>query len=144
MSNIDNFPSAYIFLDDERNPYKVTHVQLPKYDWTVVKNYREFCSAIQAYYIAYRQMPKFISFDHDLAPEHYRQSMYDPDDHYNAYYTNGTFKEKTGYGCAEWLCAYCSEKNLDVPDYMVHSMNPLGKKNITALLESYKKARRSR
>jgi hypothetical protein len=38
--------------------------------------------------------------------------------------------EKTGYDCAKWLVEYCVEHGLKFPEYVVHSMNPVGKENI--------------
>ena len=126
-----------LFLDDERNPFKVTWVKghFPG-PWIVVRNYWEFTT-----YIKNHGLPAYVSFDHDLADEHYRKSMYDPDKHYTNYYTDGTFKEKTGYDCAKWLIDYCIFYELDFPDYQVHSMNPIGRENITSIIESFKKSR---
>jgi len=90
-----------LFLDDIRNPENVTWIKLPSGHWEIVRNYTEFCD-----HITKNGMPTFISFDHDLADEHYRQSMYNPDKHYSNYYTDGTFKEKTGFHCAQWLIDY--------------------------------------
>lgn len=128
--------SYKLFLDDERHPTKVTWVNLPLGPWTIARNYNDFIT-----YIYKCGLPSFVSFDHDLADEHYRPSMYDKDKHYSNYYTDGTFKEKTGYDCAKWLCDYCAEHNLDFPEYAVHSMNPIGRENITKYIENYRKSR---
>ena len=81
-----------------------------------------------------------ISFDHDLALEHYRPSMYNPDNHYSNYYNDGTFKEKTGYDCAKWLIDFIINNKIKVlPTIMVHSMNPVGKENIVSLFKSFNK-----
>lgn len=133
-----NNMSYQLFLDDERLPHRVTWVKLPAGPWTVVKNYKDFVS-----YVTKHGMPLFVSFDHDLAEEHYRPSMYDPDKHYTKYYTDGTFKEKTGYDCAKWLIEYCMDNNLKFPEYAVHSMNPIGKDNIISLIENFKKSEKS-
>jgi hypothetical protein len=132
--------TSYIFLDDVRYPSTTNHVQLPTAAWTIVRDYKQFVDTIEVYYAFHGNLPEFIAFDHDLADEHYRKSMYDTDEHYSAYYTNGTFKEKTGYDCAKWLVDFClkDDRMLDIPDYLVHSMNPIGKKNIISILESYK------
>jgi hypothetical protein len=128
--------SYKLFLDDERIPEQVKWVQLPLAPWAIVRSYAAFVSIIQKHGI-----PSFVTFDHDLAEEHYRPSMYNPDKHYTQYYTDGTFKEKTGYDCAKWLCEYCAEKNVDFPEYTVHSMNPIGRENIHSIIQSYKKSR---
>jgi len=47
--------------------------------------------------------------------------------------------EKTGMDCAKWLVEYCLDSNLQLPEYTIQSANPVGKENITSLLENYKK-----
>lgn len=122
-----------LYLDDVRQPSQ-TYSQTEDKEWVIVRSYDEFVDHIQKH-----GLPKFVSFDHDLADEHYRKSMYDPDKHYSKYYTDGTFKEKTGRECAKWLVEYCIEKSLDLPEFNVHSANPIGRENIRSLLESYQK-----
>lgn len=128
-----------LFLDDIRNPndcfeYTKMGVYLMN-DWVVVRNYDEFVNMITE-----NGIPLVISFDHDLADEHYRPSMYNPDKHYSNYYHDGTFKEKTGYHCAKWLLEYCMDNNLDIPKVVyVHTMNPVGGDNIKSLFNSFYK-----
>ena len=131
----------YLMLDDERTIAKIKELNkffghLENVDWVLVKNYNEFCNIIKS-----KGVPEFVSFDHDLADEHRRPSMYNSDKHYSNYYTDGTFKEKTGYECARFLIEYCDENKLDFPEYSVHSMNPIGKLNIISIIESYKKSK---
>jgi hypothetical protein len=130
-----------LFLDDIRIPrqsYDYTHNLIyTEKDWIIVRTFKEFMS-----YLSEHGLPDLISFDHDLADEHYRPSMYNPDEHYSNYYTDGTFKEKTGYCCAKALIDYCIDNDKDVPKFLVHSMNPVGKKNITSILENYQKFRK--
>lgn len=126
-----------LFLDDVRFPIQVFRTTT-NMEWKVVRSYDEFVKIIEE-----QGLPFMISFDHDLADEHYRQSMYDKDKHYTKYYNDGTFKEKTGYHAAQWLVTYCLDKNIDLPKWNVHSMNPIGKENITGLLTSYEKFRNS-
>jgi hypothetical protein len=120
-----------LFLDDVREIRQV-YARTNTQEWFLAKNYAEFVKCISNH-----GLPIFISFDHDLAHEHYRQSMYDSDKHYNEYYTDGTFKEKTGYDCAKWLVEYCLDNNLDLPKWACHSMNPIGKQNIESVLQNY-------
>ena len=122
-----------LFIDDVRNPSDVKWVQLPLGPWEVVRNYNEFVS-----HVTKNGLPSFVAFDHDLADEHYRPSMYNKDGHYSNYYTDGTFKEKTGYDCAKWLIEYCMNNNKMFPNYEVHSMNPIGKMNIKSIVENFK------
>lgn len=122
-----------IFLDDVRQPdmclsYMYTRIGAlnPTYneEWVVVKNFDEFKKAIDDYfpYISH------ISFDHDLA-----------DIYYDPFTQKESFKyqEKTGYDCAKYLINYYEYHNEQLPKYLwVHSMNPVGTKNIQQLLES--------
>ena len=43
--------------------------------------------------------------------------------------------------CAKWLVNYCLDRNLDLPEYYIHTMNPIGAENIKSLFESYEKSR---
>lgn len=104
--------------------------------WDVVKSYDEFVS-----YIERNGLPNLISFDHDLADEHYEDLLSDENFlkgdqkiilKYDAY------KEKTGYEAAKWLIDYCLEHNEPLPDFLVHTMNPVGRKNIESLLTNFK------
>lgn len=125
--------SYKLFLDDIRLPEQVKWVELPLGPWIIVRNYDEFVK-----HIIKNGLPSYIAFDHDLADEHYRPSMYNKDGHYTNYYTDGTFKEKTGYDCAKWLIEYCMNNNRIFPEYEVHSMNPIGKINIRSIVENFK------
>lgn len=106
----------YLYLDDVRNPMQ--SAEFTKQDiyltkmWRIVRNFTEF----QQYFKKYG-MPKFISFDHDLGVE------------------SGC----NGFDCALWLTDYCMNNKLTLPEYYVHSMNPVGRDNIIGLLESFKK-----
>jgi len=119
--------SYYLFLDDLRNPEDVTWVNLPKVDWVVVRSYAEFRD-----YIESNGFPRFISFDHDLADEHYVNTGYMGNSHF----------EKTGYDCAKWLVEVCLDSWTELPDFVVHSMNPVGKKNIEAYLNNFKRSQK--
>jgi len=60
-------------------------------------------------------LPDFISFDHDLG------------------------LEESGYDCTKWLVDYCLDHQQQLPDFAVHSQNPVGKENIQRLLENFVK-----
>ena len=45
--------------------------------------------------------------------------------------------DKSGYDCAKWLIDWCIENDYKVPDYTIHSANPVGRKNIESVFESY-------
>jgi hypothetical protein len=121
-----------LYLDDFRFPHHTFNTN--DSEWVIVRSYKEFVKKIES-----DGLPSFISFDHDLAHEHYRPSMYAEDGHYSKYYKDGTFTEKTGYDCAQWLIEYCMDRNLDVPEFFVHSANPVGSANIRDLLNGYHK-----
>ncbi len=104
-----------IFLDDIRKPIHVTWVRLPNVTWTIVRNYKEFCDTISN-----NGIPEFVAYDHDLSDADY-----------------GTDNEKTGYDCCKFLCNLCMKLNIKHPAFVVHSMNPVGKRNIESYIESY-------
>lgn len=115
-----------LFLDDIRYPIEAYHYSKQdiflRRDWHIVRNYDQFVNRILA-----KGLPEMISFDHDLADEHYLKA--DPKE----------FVEKTGYDCAKWLVEYCMDHHLDLPKFYSHSMNPVGKENIERLLKNFKK-----
>jgi hypothetical protein len=122
-----------IFLDDIRVPSDcVTYMHsrignmTPIYleEWNIVRNYDEFVEVVTQHY----NEIECISFDHDLAHEHYDPSMYERSNAYDELYSD--FKEKTGYDCAKWLKAFYEEKEKMLPAIIVHSMNPVGTQNI--------------
>ena len=116
-----------LFLDDVRLPNHVTWVDLPpNQHYSVVRNYQEFVDLITL-----RGIPKFVTYDHDLADKHYGHGLKNDDIPYDQY------AEKTGYDCAKWLVDYCMKKGVKHPPYVVHSMNPVGKSNIISYVESY-------
>ena len=121
-----------LFLDDFRTPSMAAAYVLPVEDrlqyrtevWDVVKSYEEFGAHIMKY-----GLPAKVSFDHDLADEHYN-----PDTWVEGY----EYKEKTGYECAKWLIDYCIVEEVKLPLFYSHSMNPIGKERILSLLKNYK------
>ena len=121
-----------LFLDDIRNPMDCVLYMRPNKiyneSWDIVRTYDEFVK-----YILDNGIPDIISFDHDLADEHYSPAMNDSE-RYNE--LSNLFKEKTGNDCAKWLCEYCMKNFLPLPEYYVHSMNPVGRENILSTLKS--------
>lgn len=132
-----------LFLDDVRNANAfLKDIRT----WVTVRTYNDFVALVEK-----EGLPKFISFDHDLSTEHYLSviagDLY-PDKKWSNLSVEEAkkvpvpydkYKEKTGYDCAKWLINYCDEKKLPLPDYQIHSMNPVGKENIKSLLEGYKR-----
>lgn len=128
--------SYNLFLDDIRQPTACCNYIYPvqnrplyyQKEWTIVRNYEEFVQMIEK-----QGLPELISFDHDLADVHY-----DPDARRETF----EYKEKTGYECAKWLIEYCTNKNLVLPEFLIHSQNPIGAENIKLLLLNFKNHQR--
>ena len=95
-----------IFLDDERFPGPAYESQ----EMVIVRNFWDFKKILVEMGI-----PKFITFDHDLADTHY-----------------------TGYTCAEFLISeMIFSENANISEefsFEVHSMNPVGAQKIRDLL----------
>jgi hypothetical protein len=130
--------SYNLFLDDYRKPIDVTWLELPMVEWIIVKNYDQFVQTICSL-----GMPKRITFDHDLADEHYPWTPENQEAYKNTkdplIIPYNKYKEKTGYECVKWLVNYCMERGHSFPEYYVHTMNPIGKQNIISYIESFKK-----
>lgn len=115
-------------MDDIREVSDVNWIDLPPYDWTVVRSYKEFRDTIWN-----NGIPEFVAYDHDLADSHYGTM-----NHGGAIdYENLT--EKTGYDCAKFLCNECNKLGIKHPDFVVHSMNPVGADNIRSYIKQYNK-----
>lgn len=48
---------------------------------------------------------------------------------------------KNGYDCAKFLVNHCIENGYRVPSYTIHSGNPVGRKNIQSIFETYNKVK---
>ena len=128
-----------LWLDDMRNPFKDNwiHDYAPQFlEETIVwvKNYDEFVK-----WIKYNGLPHTIAFDHDLGEDVARDKV-----------SKGMSKRPariqkretiSGYDCAKWLVEYCMDNDLDLPNWIVQSANPVGKDNINGLLNNYLKHR---
>ena len=111
-----------LFLDDYRSPQQVPAIlkHAPANEWVVVRSMDEAMNCILQ-----NGMPNFISFDHDLADDHY---------------ILGLEHEKTGAHFARWLIDYIIDNDLALPEgfnYYVHSMNPHGAKNIRSIMNDF-------
>lgn len=76
--------------------------------WIIVRNYIDFMWT----FIELQGKIKFVSFDHDLG------------------------HELTGYDCAKGLVELCMNDGFDIPNFYVHSQNPVGAENIRAYLNN--------
>lgn len=130
-------PQTLLWLDDYRDPFDT------KTDWLVfspiprenlkviwVKTYQEFKD-----WIIDNGLPEAICFDHDLVDEHYAIGRPSNFQEFDYSLTN----EKTGMDCAKWLIQYCIEFKKALPLFNIQSANPVGKKNIQALLDNFNK-----
>lgn len=120
-----------LFLDDFRKPSDAANYMPQRtrfiyrdLDWDIVRNYDQFVSTIER-----RGLPDLVSFDHDLADEHYAPTGISYDD----------FKERTGYHCMQWMIEHILENKLPCPQVLVHSLNPVGGENIENLFRNFKK-----
>ena len=80
-------------------------------DYVIVRSFNEAVA-----YVLEHGLPEFISFDHDLG------------------------LVESGYDFAKWLVDYMIDnQTLVLPEWNVHSANPVGAQNINGLLESFKR-----
>jgi hypothetical protein len=133
-----------LFLDDIRDPKDCCSYMGDGYfyfstEFVIVRSYDEFCKTVKEKFEA-GEWPAKISFDHDLADEHYHPTMTDPVKYDEI---AADFKEKTGMDCAKWLIDFCMDNGLKLPEYVVHSMNPSGARNIHSILYNFTKFQRN-
>jgi len=130
-----------LFLDDIRVPSDCTGympmrigdkaIVYHSTDWVIVRDHYQFVN-----WITKNGLPSVISFDHDLSNEHYSPLMYTSEDQYQDA-IKGT--APTGYDSAKWLIKYCIENKLALPEWVVHSMNPVGVERITRELTNFQR-----
>ncbi|MEK6880951.1 MAG: cyclic-phosphate processing receiver domain-containing protein [Nanoarchaeota archaeon] len=115
----------YLFLDDFRDVdfIKEKYPLLNKYQWIIAKSFKGFRETVLR-----NGLPEFVSFDHDLADEHYEYA-------YANAIPYSKFKQLTGLECALWLVGFCCGKGLELPKWEVHSFNKQGKENIISVLK---------
>jgi|SRR6478736_80655 len=130
-----------IFLDDIREPSecaKYMHNRIGKDnltylegEWYIVRNYDQFCRAL----VKYEQDITHISFDHDLADEHYTpEEFWETKEKAEEWASKQEYKEKTGYDCAVFFNERFKNKQV-WPTLYVHSMNPVGTERIINLFK---------
>jgi hypothetical protein len=127
-----------VFLDDIRQPkdclsYMKSRLgdKVSIYDsnWVIVRNFEEFADFVSGTV----SLITHISFDYDLADEHYEAPMYNGNEEFEK--TARNFDEKTGYDCAIWMKDFYDSYGLDYPIMYVHSMNPIGTQKIINLFK---------
>ena len=123
----------FLYLDDRRNPFFELPLEIQEnYKIFLVRDFKEFEA-----FITTRGIPEFISFDHDLHPEHYTPEFFWNDYSESKKYqefVKKKYKNPTGEDCALWLRTYCGNKGFDIPKYLIHSANPVGSDWIRELL----------
>ena len=121
-----------LWLDDVRDPFDkdfTLYVALynpflnQPHEIIWVKNYDEFLE-----YLLSESLPDAISFDHDLALEHYDENI-KPED----------YVEKTGMNCVKFLVDLCTDIQQKLPICIYHTANPAGKINMEAYINNAKK-----
>ena len=65
----------------------------------------------------------YVSFDHDLGEDGKGEEL------------------PSGLDCAKFLVDHCIDNDIDLPEWNVHSANPVGAANINGYLLSYKNFR---
>ena len=121
----------FLYLDDLRSPKD------PK--WEVVRNYDEFCSWLEKEYGRHgffkpTVVDLFISFDHDLADEHYTPEHLWTDYSGSVKHQDAKqYQEKTGLDCAKVLADY----NIIPSMSNSHSWNPVGQAAICGFIDGW-------
>lgn len=113
-----------LYLDDIRFP-RMTYPTTSNDDWVIARNYDNFVHLLTT-----RGLPFIVSFDHDLADEHYFPET-DP----------ANYTEKTGMDCAKFMVEYCMNNGKALPKWRVHSANPIGAENIRSYLDAFERSR---
>lgn len=119
----------YLFLDDLRHPSDVTWVPIARTNqWAIVRSYSD---AVQ--WVLDNGFPDVVSFDHDLGYEEFELSAT------GILVVTDATEAESGYDFAKWLIEYDMDTNLmpDTFSFTVHSMNPVGTRNIEMLLDNY-------
>lgn len=100
-----------VFLDDERQvDFIKDRINIDNYDWIVIRNYFDFVEYVDFNY----HKISLVSFDHDI----------------DSFDEGGL--EWTGRDASRHLRIVCQDNNKLYPDFLVHSMNNIGKQNIIA------------
>jgi hypothetical protein len=101
-----------VFFDDLRTVDMVYDSSMES-EFIVVRNVKDFKKLIQE-----KGIPDFVSFDHDLGEDEF-----------------GNIAEDV-YDAVKWM-VYVKEYDLRKMDFVVHSDNPVGAKNIESLINNW-------
>lgn len=138
-----------LFLDDIREPKDCLSYMKYNLDdyreegWDIVRNFDEFKKYIEN--CGPNNLPSLISFDHDLADEHYTPEIFWNDYTLSKKHQESkVYKEKTGDDCAEFLVKYIVKHGIEkeyIPDFLIHSANPVGRDKIAGTLRLLESSR---
>ena len=131
MNKISERDDGYgwqLFLDDIRNPPT-------RENFVIARTAQEAKDLVMQ-----KGCPIYISFDHDLG---YKL----PKDMNSPILVVGpeNTEEETGYDFAKWLIEQDQNGTIEIPEdfgWQIHSANPIGKKNIEGILDSYLRFRK--
>lgn len=104
-----------LFLDDKRSVKDVFWMELPPYEWIIIRSYEDFIKILKQ-----NGPPNFVTFDIDLCDEHYQDT--NTQEWLIKHYT-GQFKTKDGIHCLMALICICREKEWKFPEIACHSLN---------------------
>ncbi|TXH10256.1 MAG: hypothetical protein E6R04_05655 [Spirochaetes bacterium] len=111
----------FLFIDDERDPsfipQDILQNIISQHGQPIIARSVQECIDI-----AYKTHPTFISFDHDLGANPI------------------TGKSETVIEFLNPFLYHCINNNLPIPNFSIHSQNPVGTTNISSLIHSAKKA----
>jgi hypothetical protein len=129
-----------LFLDDLRIPtdcpkthymiFRCVDLKIYHEEWDIVRSHGQFVN-----WVTNNGLPDIISFDNDLGDDTNLKGVLPIEEWFDV----DNNREYTGYDSAKWLVNYCIDNNLKLPEFVVHSANPVGYENIKGLLESFKK-----
>jgi len=112
--------SFNLFIDDVRDPYfrecRLSGVD-PRIDWVVVRNSNEAKAAV----LERGVMPDRMALDHDLG------------------FVPGIGLDETPI-FLRWLANEFWDGQAKIPEYTIHSANPVGVQRMMAFMESWKKS----
>lgn len=123
-----------IYLDDLREPQQTAEYMsynkdlYMKDDWMVIRNYKDFVKMVEN-----DGLPDLVSFDHDFVEIKKVQGSK------IVRIKPHTKQKENGMDCAKWLYEYCRKTKSQLPQFIVHSQNPVGKDNLQCYLENAKK-----
>lgn len=105
-----------VFLDDERQvDFIKDKVNIENYEWIIIRNYFDFIDFIDDNL----NEITLVSFDHDIDS-----------------FDEGRV-EWTGRDAARHLLNKCLDEGVKYPDFLVHSMNNIGRQNIISDIKNY-------